>query len=104
MFEQGLVDYELVTNSGAGADLHFNKPTTSRIIKAVMNSQSKTMLPRSFPGGCIRRLRRSDLPSFQAYRSIPELNRYQSLSPMSEVEALAFLVKMSEAPMFTPGQ
>ncbi len=68
-----------------------------------MHNQSATQLPRAFPGGLLRRLRTSDLAAFQAYRSIPELGRYQDWSPMSEAEAAAFLAEMSEAPLFTPG-
>jgi aminoglycoside 6'-N-acetyltransferase len=60
-------------------------------------------LPRAFPGGVLRRLRTSDLDPFQAYRSIPELGRYQGWSSMSEAEAVAFLAEMSEAPLFVAG-
>jgi aminoglycoside 6'-N-acetyltransferase len=49
-------------------------------------------------------LRRSDLGAFQAYRSIPELGRYQGWSPMSEAEALAFLVEMEATALFQPGR
>jgi RimJ/RimL family protein N-acetyltransferase len=69
-----------------------------------MHSPADNLLPRPFPGGCLRRLRPSDLGAFQAYRSVPELGRYQGWSPMSEAEALAFLVKMESAVLFQPGQ
>jgi RimJ/RimL family protein N-acetyltransferase len=69
-----------------------------------MHSLADSLLPREFPAGCLRRLRRSDLDAFQAYRSIPELGRYPGWSPMSEAEALAFLVKMEATPLFEPGQ
>jgi ribosomal-protein-alanine N-acetyltransferase len=62
------------------------------------------VLPIQFAGGCLRRLRRSDLGAFQAYRSIPELGRYQGWSPMNEVEALAFLVEMESTALFEPGR
>ena len=68
-----------------------------------MHTRSAAELPRAFPGGLLRRLRISDLAAFQAYRSIPELGRFQAWSPMSEAEAAAFLAEMSEAPLFTPG-
>ena len=68
-----------------------------------MHNQSATQLPRALPGGLLRRLRTGDLAAFQAYRSIPELGRYQGWTPMSEAEAAAFLAEMSEAPLFTPG-
>jgi aminoglycoside 6'-N-acetyltransferase len=41
---------------------------------------------------------------FQAYRSIPELGRYQGWAVMTDAEALAFLTEMSRAPLFAPGQ
>src|SRR5215471_13547290 len=63
-----------------------------------------SLLPIRFAGGCLRRLRRSDLGAFQAYRSIPELGRYQGWSPMSEAEALVFLVEMEATALFQPGQ
>jgi aminoglycoside 6'-N-acetyltransferase len=62
------------------------------------------LLPREFSGGRLRRLRSSDLRAFQTYRSLPELGRYQGWTVMSDVQALAFLADMSEAPLFTPGQ
>jgi len=64
----------------------------------------ETLLPREFPGGRLRRLHPRDLAAFQAYRSIPELGRYQGWSPMSDADALAFLDEMHRAPLFTPGQ
>lgn len=51
----------------------------------------ETLLPREFPGGRLRQMVPHDLAAFQAYRSIPELGRYQGWSPMSDVEALQFL-------------
>ena len=64
----------------------------------------ETVLPREFSGGRLRRLRPADRVAFQAYRAIPELGRYQGWSPMSESEALDFLAKMNQAPLFTPGE
>lgn len=64
----------------------------------------ETLLPRDFSGGRLRRMRANDLAAFQAYRSLPELGRYQGWSPMSDAEALAFLDEMHRAPLFTPGQ
>ena len=51
----------------------------------------ETLLPREFSGGRLRRLRPADRVAFQAYRSIPELGRYQAWSPMSKAEALDLL-------------
>jgi RimJ/RimL family protein N-acetyltransferase len=61
-------------------------------------------LPLNFTGGRLRRMRAADLAAFQTYRRLPELGRYQSWSPMSDAEALAFLADMADAPMFMPGQ
>ncbi len=69
-----------------------------------MHFPADSPLPRHFPGGCLRRLRASDLGAFQAYRGIPELGRYQGWSTMSEADALAFLVEMEAAPLFPPGR
>src|SRR5262249_33096180 len=69
-----------------------------------MHSPADRLLPRRFDGGLLRRLRRSDLGAFQAYRSIPGLGRYQGWSPMSEAETLAFLVEMEAITLFQPGQ
>lgn len=62
------------------------------------------LLPREFHGGLLRRLHPRDHAAFQAYRSLPELARYQSWSPMSDAEALEFIQEMHRAPLFTPGQ
>jgi hypothetical protein len=59
-----------------------------------MHSPSAPLL---LPGGLLRRLRTSDLAAFQAYRSIPEIGRFQGWSPMSEAEAVAFLADRSTA-------
>lgn len=45
-----------------------------------------------------------DLPAFQAYRSLPELGRYQGWTPMSDAEALAFIEDAHGAPLFAPGR
>jgi len=69
-----------------------------------MRSPSEAELPRHFPGGQLRRLQPSDLAAFQAYRSVPELGRYQGWSPLSEAQARAFLAEMNEAPLFARGE
>lgn len=61
-------------------------------------------LPRAFPGGTLRRLRADDLASFQAYRAVPELGRYQGWTPMTDEAAAAFLAAMRDAPLFIPGE
>lgn len=60
-------------------------------------------LPRSFAGGTLRRLRADDLASFQAYRAVPELGRYQGWTPMPDEAAAAFLAEMRDAPLFPRG-
>ena len=50
----------------------------------------------------IRRLRPSDLRAFHAYRSDPEVARYQGWSTMSESEAVAFLHEQSSASLLEP--
>lgn len=69
-----------------------------------MHSLSESFLPRGFPGGRLRRLRPTDLAAFQAYRSIPELGRYQGWLPLDDSKALEFLTVMNAAPLFAPGQ
>ena len=64
----------------------------------------ETLLPREFFGGRLRRLRPPDREAFQAYRTMPELGRYQGWSSMSDVEAVEFLAKMNRAPLFTLGE
>lgn len=64
----------------------------------------ETLLPREFFGGRLRRLHPRDRAAFQAYRSLPELGRYQGWSLMSDAEAHAFLDEMRRAPLLTPGQ
>lgn len=52
----------------------------------------------------LRRLRRSDLPHFQAYRGDPDVGRYQGWRVMSDDEAGAFLDEMQRAAPFVPGE
>jgi aminoglycoside 6'-N-acetyltransferase len=52
----------------------------------------------------IRRLRIDDLPAFQAYRSDPDLARYQGWSAMSDADARQFLAEMSEIKLFRLGE
>ncbi|TXH36032.1 MAG: N-acetyltransferase [Burkholderiaceae bacterium] len=53
---------------------------------------------------CVRRLTPQDLSGFQAYRSLPELARFQGWSPVSDAQAQRFLEEMSLAPLWQPGQ
>lgn len=69
-----------------------------------MHVPDETLLPQDFPGGVLRRLRRSDVAAFQAYRSVPELGRFQGWSPMQESEAAEFLAGMNAVPLFRSGE
>jgi RimJ/RimL family protein N-acetyltransferase len=51
----------------------------------------------------LRRLRQDDLPRLQAYRSDPEVGRYQGWEPMTDAEARAMIAEMAAAPCPTPG-
>lgn len=64
----------------------------------------ETQLPLEFRGGRLRRLHPRDLAAFQAYRSLPDLGRFQGWSPMSDAEALQFINEAHRAPLFAPGQ
>jgi RimJ/RimL family protein N-acetyltransferase len=61
-------------------------------------------LPRHGPRIVLRRLRPADLENFQAYRSDPEVGRYQGWSPMSSRDAAAFLEEMSTVAFGTTGE
>jgi aminoglycoside 6'-N-acetyltransferase len=52
----------------------------------------------------LRRLRATDLASFQAYRHDPDLGRYQGWSPTTDDAARAFLEEMGAVPLFRPGE
>lgn len=52
----------------------------------------------------LRRLAPTDLAAFQAYRSDPEVGRWQGWMPKPDAEALAFLQEMAAIPWFVPGQ
>lgn len=63
----------------------------------------ETLLLRECPLGRLRRMHPRDLAAFQAYRSLPELGRYQGWLPMSDAQALAFIQQAHQAALFTPG-
>jgi len=52
----------------------------------------------------LRRLAASDLAAFQAYRTDPEVGRWQGWTPLTDEDALAFLNEMAAIPWFQPGQ
>lgn len=79
-------------------------PNHVHLLLAVMNQVGASMLPREFAGGRVRRLRPTDIAAFQEYRRIPELGLYQGWSPMTDGQALEFIVEMGHAHLFTPGQ
>lgn len=68
------------------------------------DSRAPDPLPRIGPRVVLRRLRPEDIADFQAYRSDPEVGRYQGWSPMSLAEAHAFIVEMGAATFGLIGQ
>lgn len=61
-------------------------------------------LPQSCQRIRLRKLRPSDFRAFHAYRSDPEVARYQGWSPMSEDEAMAFLREHGRNAGLEPGE
>lgn len=56
------------------------------------------------PDVALRRLRETDLDSFLAYRSDPEVARFQSWDQMDRDRMAAFIAHCASGPLFTPGQ
>lgn len=69
-----------------------------------MSARSADPLPRRAGRVTLRRLRLGDLDDFQAYRSDPEVGRYQGWSVMSPAGAAVFLETMGRTPFGIPGQ
>jgi ribosomal-protein-alanine N-acetyltransferase len=61
-------------------------------------------LPITTARTTLRRLSTDDVAAFQAYRTDPEVGRWQGWSPMTGAEALAFLALMRRAPLFARGE
>lgn len=61
------------------------------------------LLPRTSKRTILRRLGTRDLSDFQAYRSDPEVARYQGWEVMSDTEARSFLAAANEATLLRPG-
>ena len=68
-----------------------------------MAERDRRILPRHAEGVLLRRFAASDLGEFQAYRSDPEVGRYQGWSVQTDAEAADFLARMSGMPLFRPG-
>jgi [ribosomal protein S5]-alanine N-acetyltransferase len=62
------------------------------------------ILPQTFGHVVLRRLATSDLPRFHAYRSDPQVGRFQGWSLMSQDEASAFIKAVAVMPLFVPGE
>src|SRR6266545_8398371 len=77
---------------------------TASIEPAAATPSRPDPLPWSSARLILRRLRRDDLPRFQAYRHDAEVGRYQGWDPVSDEEAREFLVEMSGAPFGQPGE
>ena len=69
-----------------------------------MSDRTIDPLPRIGPHIVLRRLRTTDLERFQAYRSDPEVGRFQGWGPMSSNAAASFLERMSAAAFGTVGE
>jgi RimJ/RimL family protein N-acetyltransferase len=63
-----------------------------------------SFLPRIKRNVRLRRLRPDDVDDFHAYRSDPELARYQGWSAMSRTQAAAFISTMDRVPLFPLGE
>lgn len=61
-------------------------------------------LPHACERVRLRKLRNSDFRAFHAYRSDPEVARFQGWSPMSEEEAAAFLREYGRDAGLEPGE
>jgi RimJ/RimL family protein N-acetyltransferase len=61
------------------------------------------LLPRTSERTILRRLGVADLADFQAYRSDPEVARYQGWEVMLDKDARAFLAAVNGAALFRPG-
>ncbi|MCK0169122.1 GNAT family N-acetyltransferase [Jannaschia sp. S6380] len=62
------------------------------------------MILRRHPRLTLRRLSPDDLSAFQAYRTEPELGRYQSWEVMDDDRARTFLAAVATAPLFEDGE
>jgi RimJ/RimL family protein N-acetyltransferase len=60
-------------------------------------------LPRAAGDAVLRRLAIADLLEFQAYRSDPQVARYQDRWDKSDAEAREFLARMNTAELLQPG-
>jgi RimJ/RimL family protein N-acetyltransferase len=61
-------------------------------------------LPLKTSRAILRRLVSTDLSMFLAYRTDPELARYQGWSPMSETEGAAFISAVANVDSLIPGE
>ena len=68
-----------------------------------VNRPSEFPLPRVTRRTTLRRLGAADLAGFQRYRGDSELGAYQGWSPMSQMDAEAFITEMQFCIPFKPG-
>ena len=61
-------------------------------------------LPIATPRLLLRRLEATDLFDFQAYRTDPEVGRWQGWTATGDVAARTFLEQNATAPLFVPGE
>lgn len=69
-----------------------------------MSAFDTEILPVEGQRVTLRRLLRTDLGDFQAYRQDPQVGLYQEWTPMSDAESLNFLSAMETAVFFKSGK
>lgn len=62
-----------------------------------------SLLPRTCDRTTLRQLSHSDLARFQAYRTDPQVARYQSWEKMTDEEAMAFIHSTRSQQILVPG-
>lgn len=65
-----------------------------------MTVDDDAWLPACGARVCLRRLRPADLHRFQAYRTDPDVGRYQGWAVLSDEQARVFLEDVAHAPLF----
>lgn len=65
-----------------------------------MTADDRDWLPACGARVCLRRLRPGDLHRFQAYRTDPNVGRYQSWAVLTDDQARVFVEDVARAPLF----
>jgi len=69
-----------------------------------MDPERPDPLPIATPRTTLRRLSPSDLADFQAYRTDPEVGRWQGWTATGEAVARLYLAQNARCPLFVPGE